>query len=181
MQLMLFQALPQPALCLRAMLMKPHSSGRLKLRSSDPHVAPDVQLNLLSAPEDVRRMRESIRMLGELIQLPQLVELGATTLTLDDGEVLEAWELQKHIAKDEWVTAYAQRVVRSYAHPVGSARIGPSNDKLAVVDQHCRVYGISNLRVADASVMPTVPSASTNLPCIMIGERVAAWMRREND
>ena len=80
------------------MLMKPHSSGRLKLRSSDPHVAPDVQLNLLSAPEDVRRMRESIRMLGELIQLPQLVELGATTLTLDDGEVLEAWELQKHIA-----------------------------------------------------------------------------------
>ena len=119
-----------------------------------------------------------IHMLGELIQLPQLVELGATTLTLDDGEVLEAWELQKHIAKDEWVTAYAQRVVRSYAHPVGSARIGPSNDKLAVVDQHCRVYGISNLRVADASV---IPSASTNLPCIMIGERVAAWMQRENN
>ena len=181
MQVILFQALPQPALRLNALLVKPHSSGRLRLPSSDPYVAPDIQLNLLSAPEDVRRMREGIRMLGKLIQLPQLVELGATTLTLDDGEMLEAGELQKHMEMDEWVDAYAQRVVRHYVHPVGTAHLGPPNDKLAVVDQHCRVNGISNLRIADASVMPTVPSANTNLPCIMIGERVAAWMRRESD
>jgi len=120
-------------------------------------------------------------MLGELIKMTQLVELGATRLTLDDGEVLEARELQRRMAQDEWVEAYAQRVARHYVHPVGSARIGPSNDELAVVDQHCRVNGISNLRVVDASVMPTVPSANTNFPCIMIGERVAEWMRQESD
>jgi choline dehydrogenase len=181
MQVMLFQALPQPALRLRALLMKPLSSGSVRLRSNDPHVAPDIQLNLLSAPEDVRRMQEGIRILGELIHLPPLVELGTTRITLDDGEVLEAGKLEKLITKDEWVTTYARRAVRHYVHPVGSARIGPPNDDLAVVDQHCRVHGISHLRVADASVMPSIPSANTNFPCIMIGERVAAWMRWERD
>ena len=181
MQVMLLQTLPQPALRLRALLVKPHSVGRLRLHSNNPYVAPAIQLNLLSAPEDSRRMQEGIRLLGELIHLPQLVELGATRLTLDDGEILEAKDLQKHMAKAAWVSTYAQRVVRHYVHPVGSARIGPPNDDLAVVDQHCRVHGLSNLRVADASVMPTVPSANTNFPCIMIGERVAAWMRQESD
>jgi choline dehydrogenase-like flavoprotein len=55
-------------------------------------------------------------------------------------------------------------------HPIGIARMGSIDDELAVVDQHGRIHGTSNLRLADASIMPTVPSANTNLSCIMIGE-----------
>ena len=63
-------------------------------------------------------------------------------------------------------------------HPVGTAKMGPENDPMAVVDQYCRVRGVEGLRVVDASVMPNIVRANTNLTCIMIGERVADWMRK---
>ena len=65
------------------------------------------------------------------------------------------------------------------AHPCGTCAIGVENDRMAVVDPHCRVYGIENLRVIDASVMPRVPSANTNLPTIMVAERAVELMRSE--
>jgi choline dehydrogenase len=63
-------------------------------------------------------------------------------------------------------------------HPASTCRIGAPDDAQAVVDPECRVYGVEGLRVADASVMPCIVSANTNLPAIMIGERVAEFMRR---
>jgi choline dehydrogenase len=64
-------------------------------------------------------------------------------------------------------------------HPVSTAKMGPDSDKDAVVDQYCRVRGVEGLRVVDASVMPNIVRANTNLTCIMIGERVADWMRAQ--
>jgi choline dehydrogenase len=61
-------------------------------------------------------------------------------------------------------------------HPVGTAKMGPENDPTAV-DQYCRVRGVEGLRVVDASIMPDIVRANTNLTCIMIGERAADWMR----
>jgi choline dehydrogenase len=63
--------------------------------------------------------------------------------------------------------------------PVATARMGPAGDPLAVVDQHCQLRGLENLRVVDASIMPTIPRANINLTCIMIGERLADWMQQE--
>ena len=63
--------------------------------------------------------------------------------------------------------------------PLAAAKMGPDSDKEAVVDQYCRVRGVEGLRVVDASVMPNIVRANTNLTCIMIGERVADWMRAE--
>lgn len=60
-------------------------------------------------------------------------------------------------------------------HPVGTARMGPDGDELAVVDQYCQVRGLENLRIVDGSVIPGIPRANTNLTCIMIAERVADW------
>jgi choline dehydrogenase len=65
----------------------------------------------------------------------------------------------------------------SYHHPVGTCRMGTAADDGAVVDPRGRVHGIEGLYVADASVMPTIPSANTNLPTIMIAERIVSWMR----
>lgn len=65
------------------------------------------------------------------------------------------------------------------AHPSGTCAIGPESNKMAVVDPHCRVHGVANLRVVDASVMPRVPSANTNLPTLMVAERAAELIRSE--
>lgn len=66
------------------------------------------------------------------------------------------------------------------AHPCGTCAIGPESNKMAVVDPHCRVYGVENLRVVDASVMPRLPSANTNLPTIMVAEHAAELIRSEH-
>ena len=64
-------------------------------------------------------------------------------------------------------------------HPVGTTKMGLANDPMAVVDQYCCVRGVEGLRVVDASVMPNIVRANTNLTCIMIAERVADWMRTD--
>jgi choline dehydrogenase len=64
-------------------------------------------------------------------------------------------------------------------HPSGTLRMGPEGDEMAVVDDHCRLRGVENLYVADASVMPTVPRANINLPTMMIGEKVSDFVRAE--
>jgi choline dehydrogenase len=179
MQVILSQALPQPALHLRTLLMKPQSRGMLQLRARDPHVQPDIRLNLASHPEDRRRLSEGLRLLSALIRAPQLVALGAHLVTLDDGTGMSAEEMVAMFSREDQRDRYVQRVVRHYVHPVGTTRMGPKGDPEAVVDQHCRVRGIHNLRVVDASVMPTIPRANTNLTCIMIAERVARWMCEE--
>jgi choline dehydrogenase len=94
---------------------------------------------------------------------------------------MPAAEVVEMFSREDQRESYVQRVVRHYVHPVGTARMGPKGDPEAVVDEHCRVWGIQNLRVVDASVMPTIPRANTNLTCIMIGEHVANWMREEAD
>jgi choline dehydrogenase len=179
MQTLLFQSLPQPALRLRTLLMKPCSRGHLRLRDRDPHVQPDIRLNLASEPEDVRRLVEGLRLLSEMIRTPPLSDQAARTITFDDGAALPADDAHLLLAQQDQLEAYVRRAVRHYVHPVGTARMGAAGDPGAVVDEHCRVWGMANLRVVDASVMPTIPRANTNLACIMIGERVAAWMRDE--
>ncbi len=65
------------------------------------------------------------------------------------------------------------------AHPSCTARMGPAGDPTAVVDERGLVHGLRGLRIADASIMPRVPSANTNVPTIMIGERIGEWVREE--
>jgi choline dehydrogenase len=64
-------------------------------------------------------------------------------------------------------------------HPVGTAKMGPAADPMAVVDARLRVHGVTGLRVADASIMPTITSGNTNAPTLMIAERAARWIRQD--
>ena len=77
------------------------------------------------------------------------------------------------------IAAYVHATVTTQFHPCGTARMGPANDPMAVVDQHGRLRDIENLHVADASIMPTIPRANINLTCIMIAERLADWIGGE--
>jgi choline dehydrogenase len=73
--------------------------------------------------------------------------------------------------------ALCRKLSASGYHPCGTAKMGPKEDPLAVVDQYGRSHGVDGLVVADASIMPSVPRANTNLTCIMIGEKVGEWLR----
>ena len=66
-------------------------------------------------------------------------------------------------------------------HPVGTAKMGPASDPQAVVDARLRVHGVLGLRIADASVMPTITSGNTNAPTIMMAERAAQWLRESGN
>jgi choline dehydrogenase len=86
---------------------------------------------------------------------------------------------EETLNSDDALAAYVRATVTTQFHPCGTARMGLADDPMAVVDQHCRIHTIENLRVADASVMPSIPRANINLTCLMIGEHVSDWMRDE--
>jgi choline dehydrogenase len=91
------------------------------------------------------------------------------------GQVID----QATIDSDVALADFLRGNCGSISHPVGTVRMGPESDKIAVVDQYCRVRGVAGLRVVDASVMSNIVRANTNLTCIMIGERVADWIRAD--
>jgi choline dehydrogenase len=170
----------QPASGLNVALMKPCSRGLLRLADPDPHHPPDIRLNLAADREDERRLVEGIALLRALAKTPTIAAQHTGQVTLEDGRELLDGEAFAALGDTESLVSYVRQTVRHYVHPVGTARMGPVGDSGAVVDQYGRVHGILGLQVADASIMPTIPRANTNLTCIMIGERIAEWMRRND-
>lgn len=158
---------------LSVVLQRPRSRGRLTLASADPHAPPRIDLNLCEDPEDVRRLVEGMRLVWALARSPSLARLLEPEVTLDDGMILPLDRAAADLSTDTALVGYVRRGVSHFFHPVGTARMGPSGDPGAVVDQSCRVLGTESLRVVDASVMPTIPRANTNLTCMMIAEHVA--------
>ena len=154
---------------LLAILQRPKSRGRLHFESADWRAQPRIELNFFSDAdgEDVRRLREGLQLSARMGEHPAIARY-AEALETPTAETL---------ADDDALDAHIRANGSHNFHPVGTARMGPAGDPDAVVDAHCRVHGVEALRVADASVMPTIVRANTNLTCIMIGERVAALMR----
>jgi choline dehydrogenase len=132
-------------------LVKPRSTGRLRLRSTDPAELPLVTRGFLSDPDDVAPLLEGIGLAREL----------GSTRPLSD---LLAEEIRPGPVEPE---QFLRETVRSYFHPAGTCPVG------TVVDEGGRVLGVENLRVADASIMPTIPRANTNLTTAAIAERIA--------
>jgi choline dehydrogenase len=147
--------------------MKPRSSGRLRLQSADPAVAPSIDLGYFTDVADMPRMIEAMRRARELARTPPLAdlvidEIAPGTRVGDDPHALE------DAIHDGILT---------YHHPVATCRMGPSDDPGSVVDPRGRVHGLEHLWVIDASIMPTLPAANTNIPTIMVAERCAAWLQ----
>ncbi len=145
------------------------SKGRITLASADPHVQPFLDYRLLEDAEDRRRLREAVRIAVEMFERPQLADM-----------IEERTEpLDSDLESDEALDAWMLREVTTGQHLTSTCKMGPSTDPLAVVDQRLRLYGIEALRVADASVMPDTVRANTNVTTMMIGERLADFMRGE--
>ena len=81
------------------------------------------------------------------------------------------------LATDDTLNAWLLANVSSFQHIAGTCKMGPISDPMAVVDQHCNVHGVSGLRVADASIFPDIVRANTNATTVMVGERVARFIR----
>ncbi len=141
--------------------------GRIELRSADPHVQPLLDYNYLTEEFDRRRMREGVRLCLEIAAGPEYRSILRERLEPTDADMasdgaLDRWELRK---------------VRTSHHVSGTCKMGPANDGAAVVDQQGRVHGVHGLRVADASIMPDCTRANTNVTAMVIGERMADFIK----
>ncbi|MDQ1743426.1 MAG: choline dehydrogenase [Pseudonocardiales bacterium] len=146
---------------------RPKSRGRLSLASADPDERPVIDLNFLSDPRDLVTMREGVRLAWELLNSAPLGPYLERPLIVNDTMM----------ADEEMLDVYLHSSIDSTYHPVGTARMGPDGDPGAVVDSDCAVRGVEGLYVCDASIMPNIPSANTNLTSIMIGEKVADQLK----
>jgi choline dehydrogenase len=166
-----FAAPGYPVIALCPALQQPRSRGAVTLTSADPRRAPAINLNMFSHPDDLRVVSEGMHIARSLLLRPELSAYVDRIVAPDEQTFSSPRQLGDYIRANCY-TGY---------HPVGTCRMGPDGDPEAVVDQHGRVRGVGQLRVADASIMPNIVSAPTNLTCIMIGERIADWMREETD
>ena len=142
-------------------------SGELRLTSADPNGKPSLDLRYFEEEFDRRRMREVIRI---------SVEMGKHEAFR--GMIKERLEpTDDDLVSDDALDAYVRRSVVSGQHITSTCRMGPASDPLAVVDQYGRVHGLQGIRVADASVMPDSVRANTNCTTMMIGERIADFIR----
>lgn len=150
------------ALTVMSSLIYPTSRGTLRLASADPTAAPLIDFNYLAEPHDHRVLLDGVAMIREIMASP--VFGGRVKSEIHPGADLDAERM-----KDE-VTNRATSIY----HAVGSCRMGV--DERAVVDPQLRVHGIEGLRVADASIMPSIIGGNTNAPSVMIGDRCAEFI-----
>jgi len=156
-------------------LQRPRSRGRLTLHSTSPDDQPTIQLNYFADPKDMRRMLDGMRLAWQILHEPRVAACWQGPIVGETAQVLD----QATVASDAALMDFIRNNCSTLFHPVGTTKMGPANDAMAVVDQYCCVRGVEGLRVVDASVMPNIVRANTNLTCIMIGERGSDWLRTE--
>ncbi len=148
------------AIVLLAALTQPESTGTLKLASRDPGDAPLIDPNYLGTARDARRMLEAVRLGRAIARNPAFAPFIAGELIPGD------------VVPDDDLTQVIAASVAVYGHPTSTAPMGGPGDPWAVVDSVGAVKGVSGLRVVDASIMPEVPSSTTNVTTIMLAERI---------
>ena len=142
-------------------------SGELRLTSSDPSVQPLLDYNYLQEPFDRQRMREGVQLALNLAEKEEFKSIVEERIEPTDAEM----------ASDDTLDDWLLREATTGQHISGTCKMGPASDPMAVVDQYGRAHGLEGLRVVDASVMPDCIRADTNVTTMMIGERIADFIR----
>ncbi len=155
-----------PGMTAGAWAHRPESTGHVRARSVDVFVDPVIQPNYLSAANDRRVTLGGIRLIRRLLHSPELAPFV-------DTEVLPGVD----VSSDEDLLAFAYANGSTTYHLIGTARMGPASDPASVVDDQLRVHGLQGLRVVDASIMPSMPSANTYATVLMIAEKAADMIR----
>lgn len=145
---------------------RPESTGYVRARSRDPFVDPSIQPNYLKHPTDQRALVAGIRLARRLLQSKPMANHV-------DHETLPGAALQS----DDEILNYARQYGATVWHLIGTSKMGPASDLMSVVDDQLRVHGLQGLRVVDASIMPSMPSANTYASTMMIAEKGADLIR----
>lgn len=141
--------------------------GELKLNSADFREQPYIDFNYLEEAEDRRRVRDGVRMLVNYENHPMMAELIERRTT----------PLESDLENDAALEAWMRREVTTGQHISCTVKMGPADDDMAVVDQFGKVYGVDGLRVGDASIMPDCVRANTNNTVMVMGERIADFIK----
>lgn len=157
----------EPGMTIGPCQLRPESRGTIHVQSGDPKSAPAIRPNLLSVKSDGDAFVAAIRIIREIAEQPALAphlafEMNPGPDCRSDDELLD----------------YVRRTGMTVYHPVGTAKMGPDGDQMAVVDDQLRVRGVEGLRVVDASIMPLLVSGNTNAPVIMIAEKAADLIKQ---
>lgn len=155
------------AFSIAAVLEQCYSTGTVRVDSADTHAQPRIEQHFVEDDRDAQRMLACFKDALAFVEAEPLAGLIDELRFPDPARA----------ADDESLLNLIRRLSASGYHPCGTARMGPAEDPGAVVDQFGRVHAVSGLVVADASIMPEVPRANTNLTSIMIGEQIGEWIR----
>jgi choline dehydrogenase-like flavoprotein len=147
-------------------VLRPESRGSVWLQSTDPMQPPAIDPNFFGEEADLETMVSGFKMAKRLLDAPALKALQKSD------------EVTGGVETDDDIRKVLRQNVDTIYHPVGTCKMGV-NDPLAVVDPKLKVYGLDGLRVADASIMPTLIGGNTNAPTIMIGEKAADMIKAE--
>ncbi|MDA9900911.1 choline dehydrogenase [Gammaproteobacteria bacterium] len=141
---------------------KPKSRGRVKIQTADPNSAPSILFNYYQNEEDREAWRQCIRLTRDIIKQSAMDDFRG-------DEIQPGINIDNDAEIDQWV----KENVESAYHPAGTCKMGLLADETSVVDKDCKVHGLENLRVVDASIFPTLPNGNINAPVIMAAEKAA--------
>ena len=153
-----------PSMTVACYQLRPQSLGSVHIRSADPDAHPAIRFNFLTDSIDQRTMVDGFRMMRRIVETRAM-----------DGLRGEEYSPGKDVASDEAILTWIRNNSQTAYHPIGTCRMGQGPN--TVVDERLCVHGIEGLRIADASVFPTMPSGNTNAPSIMVGEKAADLIR----
>ncbi len=149
--------------------LNPTSRGTVQIRSNKFEDAPLIAPNYLSTDEDRKVAAESLRVTRRIASQPALARFKPVE-----------WKPGAQYESDEDLARLAGDIATTIFHPVGTTKMGSDDDAMAVLDTQMRVRGIAGLRVVDAGAMPTITSGNTNSPTLMMAEKAADWILRDN-
>ena len=154
----------EPGMTVAVCQLRPESKGSIHVKSNDPFAAPAIRPNFLAEEVDRQCLIDGMKIARRVIENSKM-------------DKYRAFEFRPgpEVKTDEQWLDFARINGQTVFHPIGTCKMG--SDPMAVVDDQLRVHGIGGLRVADASIMPTLVSGNTNAPCIMIGEKAADMMK----
>ena len=152
----------EPGMTIAVWQQRPESTGYVRIQSANPFDKPAIQPNYLADPIDQRVIVNGIKLGRRLFRTEPLSPYFKQEISPGDD-----------VETDEQILQYARQRGTTAFHPMGTCRMGPATDTMSVVDDQLKVHGLEGLRVADASIMPTMPSANTNASSLMIGEKAS--------
>jgi choline dehydrogenase len=153
-----------PSMTIACYQLRPESLGSIHIRSANPKDQPAIRFNFLADPIDQRAMVDGFRMMRKIVD-------AAPMDPYRDAE----YSPGPSVGSDDEILTWIRNNSQTAYHPIGTCRMGPGPN--AVVDDKLKVHGLEGLRIADASIFPTMPSGNTNAPSIMVGEKAADLLR----